>query len=129
MRDTAGTTRGEIAPDGRWATVCALADLTPDRGVCALVGGDAVAVFLTSGDDTVRAIGNHDPFGDASVLSRGLVGWTDVDGDAVPYVASPLRKQRFDLRTGLGLNGVEAAAGSYPVRIRGGWVEVAASLG
>ena len=53
----------------------------------------------------------------------------DVDGDAVPYVASPLRKQRFDLRTGLALNGAEAAAGSYPVRIRDGWVEVAASLG
>jgi nitrite reductase (NADH) small subunit len=110
-------------PD-RWTPVCTLAELTPDRGVCALVGGGAVAVFLTSFDGAVRAIGNHDPFTDASVLSRGLVGWDGSDGALVPYVASPLRKHRFDLRTGRSLADPEVTAGTYPVRVADGVVEV-----
>lgn len=79
--------------------VCSLDALVEQRGVCALVGDRHVAVFRL-GDDEVVAVDNVDPFTGASVLSRGLVGATTVEGDAVVYVASPLRKQRFDLRTG-----------------------------
>jgi nitrite reductase (NADH) small subunit len=52
-------------------------------------------VFLLA-EDEVLAIDNLDPCSGASVLSRGLVG----DADGVPTVASPMYKQRFDLRTG-----------------------------
>lgn len=76
-------------------TVCELARLTPYRGVCALVNGQAVAVFLLA-DRTVRALGNLDPCSGASILSRGLIG--DVDGE--PTVASPMYKQRFSLLDG-----------------------------
>lgn len=129
MRDVAGSTSGEVEGLDPWAAVCLLADLTPDRGVCALVDGDAVAVFRMSFDGSVHAIGNHDPFCDASVLSRGLVGWADVGGEPVPYVASPMRKHRFDLRTGEALDGSGATTRSYPVRIRDGRVEVAPVAG
>ncbi len=44
----------------------------------------------------LHAVDNVDPFSGASVLSRGIVG----DAGGVPTVASPVYKQRFDLRTG-----------------------------
>lgn len=78
-----------------WTPVCPLERLTPDRGVAALVDGEAVAVFLLSTGE-LHAVGNIDPFSGASVLSRGLVG----DASGAPTVASPMYKQRFDLRTG-----------------------------
>lgn len=81
-----------------WVPVCGTDAIRPGRGVCALVAGHAVAVFLVGGE--LFAIDDLDPCSGASVLSRGLVGSTDVDGDEVVYVASPLKKQRFDLRTG-----------------------------
>jgi nitrite reductase/ring-hydroxylating ferredoxin subunit len=77
-----------------WTAVCPMADLTPGRGITALVAGTAVAVFRLTGDE-VAAITARDPFCGANVLGRGLVGST---GD-VRYVASPMYKQRFDLAT------------------------------
>ena len=89
--------RVDIADAGvdGWAPICAFTRLTPDRGVAALVGGRAVAVFLLS-DGSLHAIDNVDPISGASILSRGLIG--DVDG--TPTVASPMFKQRFDLASG-----------------------------
>ena len=74
--------------------VCRLEDIVPNTGVCALVGGEQVAVFRV--DERVHAIGNRDPFSNASVLSRGIVG--DLKGELV--VASPVYKQHFSLVTG-----------------------------
>ncbi|MGN6695877.1 MAG: nitrite reductase small subunit NirD [Aquihabitans sp.] len=105
-----------------WTPVCPAAHLIPGRGAAVLVGGDAVAVFLLD-DGSLRAIGNVDPCSGASVLSRGIVGQTDVDGLGVRYVASPLRKQRFDLDTGRCLD-AGADAGTWPIRVVDGVVEV-----
>jgi nitrite reductase (NADH) small subunit len=105
-----------------WVTVCPLDRLEPGRGVAALVDGSAVAVFAVEGGD-VLAIDNRDPWTGASVLSRGLVGVTTVDGARVRYVASPLRKQRFDLDTGRCLDG-DAQVAVWAVRIRDGAVQV-----
>jgi nitrite reductase (NADH) small subunit len=57
------------------------------------------------------------------VLSRGLIG--DVDG--APTVASPLYKQRFDLRTGRCLEDSTVDVRTWPVRVHEGRVEVAVS--
>jgi nitrite reductase (NADH) small subunit len=103
-----------------WVDVCALDDLTPDRGVCALVEGEQIAVFRTSPDDEMYAISNHDPFSDAYVLSRGVVG---SKGD-VPKVASPIFKQNFDLRTGVCLDNPSVSVPAYPVRVIDGRVEI-----
>nr|WP_228454391.1 nitrite reductase small subunit NirD [Streptomyces alkaliphilus] len=84
-------------PDGRWVTVCAVERLTPGRGVAALLpDGRQVAIFLTRAGG-LHAIDNRDPFAGAMVLSRGLVGATT---DGIPFVASPLLKQRFALTDG-----------------------------
>src|SRR3954465_7555620 len=106
-----------------WTPVCRVDVLTPDRGVAALVDGRQIAVFRLSGvDDEVVAIGNIDPFSGAGVLSRGIVGSR---GDVVT-VASPVYKQRFDLRTGQCIDDPDVAVAVHPARIVEGWIEVTA---
>lgn len=103
-----------------WTPVCALADLLPDRGAAALLeGGEQVAVFRTA-DDAVYALSNVDPFSGAAVLSRGLVG--DLGG--APVVASPMHKQRFDLRTGSCVDDATVTVAVYPVRVADGTILV-----
>jgi nitrite reductase (NADH) small subunit len=58
-----------------WVPVCALDDIVPNTGVCALVEGKQVAVFnVAQGEGGVYAIDNYDPCSQAAVLSRGLIG-------------------------------------------------------
>ncbi|HEX6335852.1 MAG TPA: nitrite reductase small subunit NirD [Jiangellaceae bacterium] len=103
----------------RWTPICTLADLQPERGVAALVDGIQVAIFRTH-DGRLYAIGNRDPFSDAYVLSRGIVG----NRREVPTVASPMHKQAFDLRTGRCLDDETVAVPTYPIRLVGDVVEV-----
>jgi len=105
-----------------WQAVCRLDRLPVDRGVCALLSGEQVAVFRLPGGD-LHAVGNQDPFSGAMVISRGIVGSR---GEAAT-VASPMYKQVFDLRTGACLDGPEVALPTYPIRVRDGVVEVAVS--
>lgn len=106
--------------DLAWVDVCAADRLLPDRGACALIDGEQVAVFLLSGGD-VRAIGNRDPWSGANVLSRGVVGSI---GERV-VVASPMYKQHVDLVTGEGVEHPEVQVPVFPARIRDGRIEVA----
>jgi nitrite reductase (NADH) small subunit len=101
-----------------WEDVCALDDILPGTGVCALVAGRQVAVVRTAGD--LYAIGNFDPFSKAFVLSRGIVG----DRGGVPKIASPIYKQTFDLRTGQCLDDPRVRVPSYEVRVERGRVLV-----
>lgn len=112
-------TEPELRTTATWEPICDLKCLTPGRGVAALVGGAPVALFHL-GEGETFAIGNVDPFSGASVLSRGIVG--DVDG--VPTVASPIYKQRFDLRTGRSIDDETVAVSAYDVRVVDGICEV-----
>src|SRR3989441_13305149 len=100
--------------------ICRLDDIVPNTGVCALVGGEQVALFRLD-DDSVYAVGNHDPFSGANVLSRGIVG--DIKGELV--VASPVYKQHFSLATGRCIEDSAVRIPVYPVRVEDGtvWVE------
>ena len=109
---------GHVAAE-RWTAVCPWERLQPERGVAALVDGEPVAVFRTH-DDRVFALHNVDPFSQASVLSRGIVG--DVSG--TPVVASPLYKQHFALDSGTAIEDTSVTVVTYPVRVREGVVEV-----
>lgn len=104
-----------------WNAVCALDDILPDTGVCALLGGRQVAVFRV-GQAGLFAIDNVDPNAGAAVLARGLVGSL---GERV-VVASPIYKHHFDLRTGECLEAPAHSVASYPVRLEDGRVWVAA---
>jgi len=98
--------------------VCALDDIVPGTGVCALVGGEQIAVFRI--DQEIHAIGNRDPFSGANVLSRGIVG--DLKGELV--VASPIYKQHFSLLTGRCVEDASARVPVYAARVEEGWVVV-----
>jgi nitrite reductase (NADH) small subunit len=106
-----------------WNAVCALDQIVPDTGVCALVEGRQVAVFRVGGESPrLFAIDNYDPNAHASVLSRGLVGSL---GERI-VVASPIYKQHFDLQTGECLEAPHHSVASYPVRVEAGRVWVGA---
>ena len=106
-----------------WTPVCRLEQIEVEGGVAALVDGRAVAVFRTFADE-VLALSNYDPFSRASVLSRGIVGSRSSGGEAVPYVASPMHKQAFDLRTGQCLDDADVRIPTYDVRVLEGDVLV-----
>ncbi len=103
-----------------WSAVCALDDILPDTGVCALLGGRQVAVFRV-GAERLFAIDNVDPNAGAAVLARGLVG--SLSERVV--VASPIYKHHFDLHTGECLEAPAHSVASYPVRLQDGRVWVA----
>lgn len=107
-----------------WMTVCDYHVLLPERGACALVDGEQVAVFRTF-EGQVYAIGNLDPFSGAYVLSRGIVGTRGGE----PTVASPLHKQVFSLVSGVCLDDPGVRVPTYPARVVDGRVEVAAGVG
>jgi nitrite reductase (NADH) small subunit len=123
LADAERDAQGDEVPDERvWEEVCALEDIVPNTGVCALVGGEQVAIVRVGRGDEVYALGNFDPFSRAFVLARGIVG----DKAGVPKIASPLYKQCFDLRTGRCLDDPAVAVPVWRVRVRDGRVEVQA---
>ncbi len=95
----------------RWQNVCALDDLVDGTGVCALVGGRQIALFLVDGK--VYALDNFDPGSRANVLSRGLTG--DLQNERV--VASPIYKHHFSLATGRCLEDPTFSVAAYATRI------------
>lgn len=103
-----------------WTSVCDVAALTPNRGAAALVGSRQVALFLIEPGAELVALDNVDPFSGAAVLSRGIVG----SAEETITVASPVYKQRFDVRSGRCIDDPEVAVATYPVRVVGGRVEV-----
>ncbi|GAC1344901.1 MAG: hypothetical protein NVSMB23_20350 [Myxococcales bacterium] len=106
----------------RWNDACALDDIVPDTGVCALLGGRQVAIVRVGPGEEVYALGNFDPIAKAFVLSRGIVG----DASGVAKIASPIHKRSFDLRTGRCLDDASVRVPVFDVRVRGGRVEVRA---
>jgi nitrite reductase (NADH) small subunit len=79
-----------------WVTVCKQSDLIAGRGVAALINNHQYALFLTNQGE-LFAIDNRDPFCDANVMARGIIG----DRNGEPKVASPMLKQTFSLQTGI----------------------------
>ncbi len=122
-----------------WLTVCRLRDLAYERGAAALVPDEVdgrpvltqVALFRLL-DERVLAVQQHDPFSDAHVIARGIVGTRRVGEADVPTVASPMHKQVFDLATGRCLDpvGKDPVPGrapdlrTWPVRVLDGDVQV-----
>lgn len=109
-----------------WVDVCSLTDIAPHTGVCALIetteGAEQIAIFRFGESTDIYALSNFDPFSKAYVLSRGLVG----DRKGTPKVASPIYKQNFNLLTGQCLDDESVQIPTFPTRIVGDRVQVAA---
>jgi nitrite reductase (NADH) small subunit len=103
-----------------WTAVCPIGDVPIGAGVAALLEGDLqVAIFRLPGNE-FYALSNVDPFSGAAVLARGIVG----DAEGEPVVASPIYKQRFELRTGACLDDETVRVATYPVHVISGVVHV-----
>jgi nitrite reductase (NADH) large subunit len=104
--------------DDRWQNVCALDDLIPGTGVCALVGGRQIAVYQVDGQ--TYALDNFDPGSRANVLSRGLTG--DLQNERV--VASPIYKHHFALASGRCIEDPTFSVTAYATRVADGMVQI-----
>ena len=102
-----------------WQVICEITDLLPSVGVRALLGNEQVAVFHVN--NKLYAISAIDPFSQAAVLSRGIVG--SLHNQVV--VASPLYKQHFNLASGVCLEDDTVKVKTYSVRENNGKVELA----
>jgi nitrite reductase (NADH) small subunit len=106
-----------------WTRVCSLDRLIPERGIAALVGSEPIALFLLD-DGIVHAVGHRDPFSNANVMARGIVGGVGSGESHRDTVASPMYKQVFDLATGECLSEPGTSLPVHPVRVVDGHVEV-----
>ncbi|MCG7496146.1 nitrite reductase small subunit NirD [Vibrio sp. Of7-15] len=106
----------------KWTKVCQLDDIIPGTGVCALVNGKQIALFRPRANKEIFAIDNMDPFAKANVLSRGLI----CEHEQQLWVASPLKKQRFNLQDGRCLENQAVTITAYKTKVTGDSIEVAA---
>jgi nitrite reductase (NADH) small subunit len=104
----------------KWNLICALDKVYPATGVCALIEGKQVAIFRPSDEQQVFAMDNMDPFGRSNVLSRGII----CEHKDQLWVASPLKKQRFNLVDGSCLENADVSVTTYKTRIKEGQIEV-----
>ncbi|SPJ33540.1 nitrite reductase small subunit NirD [Kushneria phyllosphaerae] len=101
--------------------LCGVHDLVDYSGVVALHDGRQIALFyLPHGRDRhsapeVFGIDNHDPFSNANVIGRGIIG--DKAGELV--VASPIYKQHFRLTDGVCLEDSDVRLATFDVRLEG----------
>jgi nitrite reductase (NADH) small subunit len=109
-----------LAVELDWRDACAVADIPAGCGVAALLCGRQIALVRPGEAETVFALSNYDPFSEAFVIARGIVG----DRAGRPKIASPIYKQSFDLETGRCLDDPSVRLPVYPVRVRDGRVEV-----
>ncbi|MBO0879640.1 MAG: nitrite reductase small subunit NirD [Mycobacterium sp.] len=106
--------------DQSWTTACAYDYLIPGRGAGVLLDDGSQAALFRLDDGSLHAVGNMDPFSDAAVMSRGIVG--DRAGRAA--VQSPIGKQAFALDDGRCLDDPAVCVPVYATRLVDGIVQV-----
>jgi nitrite reductase (NADH) small subunit len=109
-----------VESDLAWINVCTLDDVPPASGVAVLIGDRQIAIVRPGDGDTLYALSNYDPFSEAFVIARGIVG----DRGGRPKIASPIFKQTFDLETGACFEDPLVKLPIYPIRVRDGRVAI-----
>jgi nitrite reductase (NADH) small subunit len=104
----------------KWITVCELENVFPSTGVCALIDDQQVAIFRPNDDEQLFALNNMDPFAHSNVLSRGVI----CEHKEQLWVASPIKKQRFNLIDGHCMENSDVSVDVYKVRVSNGSIEV-----
>lgn len=109
-----------------WQKVCNKADLVEFSGVAAWLDNveppAQVAIFYLPGHgNELYALDHHDPFSNANVIARGIVG--DLKG--APVVASPIYKQHFRLEDGQCLEDEDVKLRTWKIEFKGNevWIE------
>ncbi|MCK0713942.1 nitrite reductase small subunit NirD [Chromohalobacter sarecensis] len=112
--NTATALKSEVT----WQTLCSRADLVASSGVAAwLASADTqvALLYLPGQTPEVYAVDNHDPFSNANVIARGIVG--DIKGE--PVIASPIYKQHFRLADGVCVEDENVRLRTWEVKIEG----------
>jgi nitrite reductase (NADH) small subunit len=120
MPDWASGKRATARPQPEWRDVCAIDDVLPGTALPVLVAGQQIAVVRTK-RGLFSALSNFDPFSGAFVIARGVVS----ERDDVPNIASPIYEQRFSLETGECLQDPNVRLNVFPIRVRGGRIQIA----
>lgn len=95
-----------------WFTACHPDQLRVEEGAAILLpDGHQIALFRTRRDH-LYAVDNVDPYTNAAVLSRGIVG----DHAGEPTIASPMLNNVFLLRTGHSLEHAHIRLSTWAVR-------------
>lgn len=102
-----------------WRPVCTIDDIARGTGVAVILSGIQIAVFHTDGGQ-FHALGNNDPYTNANVISRGILG----SRSGVATVSSPMLKHAFALETGKSLDDPEVGLAIYPIRINEAMIEI-----
>ena len=102
-----------------WQDVCAIDEVPLGAGVAALLEGEQIAIVRTR-EGQLAALSNFDPFSNAFVIARGIVG----DRAGVAKIASPIYKQNFSLETGECLDDPKVRLRVFPIRVAGGRVQI-----
>ncbi|WP_102157272.1 nitrite reductase small subunit NirD [Zhihengliuella halotolerans] len=113
----------EAANVTTWVEACWLDDLKPGWGEAAWIDGQQIAL-LRFADDTLFAVTQKCPGTGAQVMSRGIMGSRNLDGELVKTIASPLHKEVYRLDTGECLNADDVDLLVYPVRVESARVMV-----
>src|SRR3954470_18593592 len=116
---TLAVTSGTSNEDCVWHDVCAIDDVLPGTGAAALIDGEQIAVIRTR-NGQFAALSNFDPFSNAFVIARGIVG----DRAGVPKIASPIYKQNFSLETGQCLDDPNVRLAVFPIRVVTGRIQI-----
>ena len=108
-----------VSDTSEWRDVCAIDDVVPGTGVAALIDGNQIAIIRTR-DGRFAALSNFDPFSNAFVIARGIVG----DRAGVPKIASPIYKQNFSLESGECLDDPTVRLAVYLIRVVSGRIQI-----
>jgi len=106
--------------DFQWYTVCKATEIVYETGVCAFINNIQIAIYRLR-NNNIYALGNIDPYSDAGVLARGIVG--SINGE--PVVASPMYKQHFRLIDGVCHENSQISVATYKTRVVDGIISVA----
>jgi len=105
-----------------WHDACVIDDVAPGSGLAVSVCDEQIAIVRTQAG-FLAALSNFDPFSNAFVIARGMVG-EYADG---PTITSPIYLQRFYLETGECLEDRNTRLSVFPVRVWNGQIQVALS--
>jgi nitrite reductase (NADH) small subunit len=105
-----------------WHDACVIDDVAPGSGLAVAVGDEQIAIVRTH-DGFLAALSNFDPFSQAFVIARGMVG----EYANAPTITSPIYLQSFYLETGECLEDRNTKLSVFPVRVWDGQIQIALS--
>ncbi|KAL1917550.1 uncharacterized protein VTP21DRAFT_3943 [Calcarisporiella thermophila] len=111
-----GALQKRLAQDRSWVPVGKAGAFIRDVGEVIKHGRSQIAVFRTS-DDKWFATQNMCPHKRAFVLSQGILGDHEENGNATPYVSCPMHKKNFSLKSGNCLTGEDYKLLTFDVRV------------